>query len=224
MEKEIFDITEDMAKKVLKVVKKGLTSGGGEPVLGQMCVEQAVAFALEYEYNDAPKCVEAEIRSTKITINDMSGIWDTNKQRAKDLKRIAIAQLGSKNVVSKKDFDAGVKKLVFMKYAPRLIQVDIDNGSLDDGQFKDANTALKSLAKGQKPKYAQNYLPTNELRGGDSAGDHIVQLERLRDEIAFNTAIKRKFFRKMMQELIEDIVQLLVELKSPGTKYLDLTE
>jgi hypothetical protein len=87
-------ITEELAKKVLKVVNKGLTNGMGEPVPGKMCVEAAVAFAFDEEFSDQPSCVDPSLRDWKIELNDMSG-WPSEKARANGLRRVAIAQLGS---------------------------------------------------------------------------------------------------------------------------------
>ena len=54
-----------VARKLLKIVNAGLTFGLGEPILGQMCVEAAVCFALGQEHGDQPECVSSAVRSLK---------------------------------------------------------------------------------------------------------------------------------------------------------------
>ena len=88
-------ITEERAQRVLEVVDAGLCNGMGEPELGKMCVEAAVCFAFGEDHNDEPKCVDRQLRSLKIDINDHH-VWSSDKSRAKGLRRLAVAQLGTK--------------------------------------------------------------------------------------------------------------------------------
>lgn len=87
-------VTLQQAQRVLAAVDKGLTSGVGQPIPGQMCVEAAVCFAFGEGHDDEPLCVNREVRNWKISLNDAAG-WSGKKARAKGLRRIAIAQLGS---------------------------------------------------------------------------------------------------------------------------------
>jgi len=86
-------VTIEQAEKVLEVVDKGLCSGLGKPFPGQMCVEAAVCYGLGQEHGDRPICVHESVRAYKIEINDAR--WSSNQARAKGLRKIAIAQLGS---------------------------------------------------------------------------------------------------------------------------------
>lgn len=86
-------ISLTQAKNILKIVNKGLTCGIGEPIPGRMCVEAAVCFALGLPHSDDPPCVDAEINELKIGLNDLG--WSDNKTRAKGLKSLSIAQLGT---------------------------------------------------------------------------------------------------------------------------------
>src|SRR5690349_4673650 len=87
------NLNEDVAKKVLETVDAGLCRGMGEPVPGQMCVEAAVCYALGLPHSDNPPCVGEAIRSFKIQLND--SCWSSNAARAKGMRRVAVAQLGS---------------------------------------------------------------------------------------------------------------------------------
>lgn len=91
----------DLAKRVLSVVDKGLSGGLGEPKPGQMCVEAAVCFALGLPHDDNPPCVGEQVRNAKIQLNDTS-YWGTDKERARGLRDLAVAQLGSDKIDQKK--------------------------------------------------------------------------------------------------------------------------
>ena len=99
---EVTSITRKNAKKVLEVVDAGLVSGLGIPKPGYMCVEAAVNYALGLPHGDNPDCVAPSLRSLKIRLNDSS--WSSPAARAKGLRRLAIAQLGSAGALDEKEF------------------------------------------------------------------------------------------------------------------------
>src|ERR1700732_3111062 len=103
-------ITKTIAKKVLSVVDAGLVSGLGSPVPGQMCVEAAVCFALGLPHGDKPACVAPSLRLLKIRLNDSR--WSSPSARAKGLRRLALAQLGSAGALDEKEFVKRVVKFV----------------------------------------------------------------------------------------------------------------
>ncbi len=86
-------ITLNQAKTILLVVDKGLSDGLGVPKPGQMCVEAAVCYALGLPHNDEPPCVDMQVGEHKIGVNDLR--WSTKKERAKGLRKLSIAQLGT---------------------------------------------------------------------------------------------------------------------------------
>lgn len=88
-------LTKKTVTNLLAVVDKGLTAGVGRPIPGKMCVEAAICYALGEPHNDHPKCVQDAVIGTKIMLNDHQG-WGSNKARAEGLRRLAIAQLGTK--------------------------------------------------------------------------------------------------------------------------------
>src|SRR5690348_5482047 len=90
------EITEAVARKVLATVDAGLCKGAGVPQPGQMCVEAAVCYALDLPHGDDPPCVGAAVRAFKIRLNDSN--WSSNEARAKGMRLLAIAQLGSDKI------------------------------------------------------------------------------------------------------------------------------
>jgi len=95
-------INEVDARRVLEVVDAGLVNGVGNPIPGQMCVEAAVCFALGLPHGDDPGCVSPALRQLKIRLNDSR--WSSEKARANGLRRLAVAQLGSKGELDEKEF------------------------------------------------------------------------------------------------------------------------
>jgi hypothetical protein len=89
-------VNEALARKVLTIVRQGLTSGLGVQEPGKLCVEAAVCLAIGLPHSDNPPCVAPAVRSFKIALND--SYWSSDTARAKGMARIAIAQLGSNEI------------------------------------------------------------------------------------------------------------------------------
>jgi hypothetical protein len=118
MAKKKVVVNKALAAKVLEVVNAGLCYGFGDPEPGKMCVESAVCYAMGESHNDRPSCVDLEVIHAKIALNDES--WSSDKARANGLRRVAIAQLGSRDVV--KNFDEVFFQNLANKYVPQLVE------------------------------------------------------------------------------------------------------
>lgn len=203
------NITKTQARKVLQIVDAGLSCGLGRAVPGQMCVEAAVAFALGYDFNDHPKCVTPTIRDAKIAINDWHG-WGqidgdmdsekTNKERSKALRRLALAQLGSAGVISN---DAWNKAMAL--YALKK-----------NGELVEHNN---TVAKYKTELLQAIYL----LEAGKEVSIDIHQSSLIYDLDFEENILNQLTDIKSVKRLCEDLVKILIKLKSPGTKFLDLT-
>ncbi len=113
-------ITKAIAKKVLETVDAGLTKGIGKPILGEMCVEAAVCYALGEPHGDEPSCVDPTLRAFKIGLNDAS--WSSEAARAKGLRRLALAQLGSKGHLDAVEFSQRLVLAVVNKLLPPMLR------------------------------------------------------------------------------------------------------
>lgn len=125
-EKQIMnnEIALDQARKILEVVDAGLCSGLGEPVLGQMCVEAAVCYALGQPHGDEPACVNASVHSFQISLNDCR--WASNESRAKGMRRLAIAQLGtSEESFNERKFLQVLVEQTIRKIVPHALRLAI---------------------------------------------------------------------------------------------------
>lgn len=109
-------ITSEVALKVLSIVDAGLVRGVGEPVAGKMCVEAAVCYALGLPHGDDPQCVSRALRALKIRLNDSN--WSSDAARAKGLRRLAVAQLGSRETLDDREFVRRVVKLATQLSVP----------------------------------------------------------------------------------------------------------
>ena len=104
-------LSKALVMKCLNVIDQGLVCGLGVPEPGKMCVEAAINYALGRPHGDDPGCVAKSVRSLKITLNDRK--WPSNKARAKGLRRLAIAQLGTKGTLDETEFAIRCTLLVY---------------------------------------------------------------------------------------------------------------
>lgn len=97
----MFDVKTFDVKKYDCILARGLSQGIGSPG-AQMCIEAAICAALGLPHGDDPKCVANAVRSFKIGLNDAA--WSSPAARAKGLRNLGLAQLGSLDVVKDKEF------------------------------------------------------------------------------------------------------------------------
>jgi len=194
-------VTRTLAKRVLKVVDAGLTEGVGEPVPGKMCVEAAVNYAMGLPHGDEPPCVMESARRLKIRINDQD-TWESKTSRAKGLRRVAVAQLGS-NTLSDVKF---LTRLIPL--ARRLAKKDGSQSSKDalagfEQEIADIKADIKMALKGGD----------DFTEGGiaDAVDFFSVILDRIGNE-------------KELVRVADAVAKILVQMGSPGAEFLDLTE
>src|SRR5215207_1555586 len=158
-------ITLEVAQKVLSVVDKGLTNGLGVPQPGRMCVEAAVSYALGLPHGDSPSCVTPILRVLKISLNDKP--WSSHAVRAKGLRRLALAQLGSADIFDESDFARRICEIAIRKQVPIAVRAA---ASLLHGKSKVdlMSAALQCEEEGTyEATYAANtvtYAATNAAR------------------------------------------------------------
>jgi len=113
-------ITREIAQKVRDTVAAGLVHGVGVQELGKMCVEAAVCYALGLPHGDDPGCVSPSLRRLKIGLNDRN--WSSNAARAAGLRRLAIAQLGSKGAIDDREFRRRVVEMTIRRCVPAALR------------------------------------------------------------------------------------------------------
>lgn len=109
-------IDRAIAEKVRDVVDAGLIAGVGNPIPGQMCVEAAECYALGLPHGDSHPCEARSVRNLKIALNDRA--WSTPTARAKGLRRLSLASLGSAGVLDEKEFRRRVVDVTIRRAVP----------------------------------------------------------------------------------------------------------
>lgn len=130
----------------------------------------------------------------------------TKQVRAKALRRLAIAQLGSKGTITPAKWTKAIKAYIRENH-PSTIKdrsVRAENIAILENDLKQARKGLPYNVE------LMDYYP-----GGieyDDYYDHDILNVFEIDSI------------EAAEKICEDLVQILIKLKSPGTKYLYLTE
>src|SRR6185503_6491149 len=117
---KMVQVNESHVRKFLGLLDQGLSHGLGKPEPGQMCIEAAWCYALDLPHGDDPQCVSEPLRRLKIRLNDSS--WSSNQARARGLRRLGVAQIGSKGVLDEPEFVRRVVRLAIQKCVPQALR------------------------------------------------------------------------------------------------------
>jgi len=204
-------ITKTIAKKVLAVVDEGLVYGLGNNKPGEMCVEAAVCFALGLPHSDNPPCVGVAVRSFKIRLNDSS--WSSDEARAKGMRKLAVAQLGS-DVIDQKEFSKRLAIKTCRRLLPHI--------------FRIAAKKQKSPYKEELLKHAEGCEKVSTLiKEAEEAAREAARKTRSADA-SYAAAAAATFASATRDEILtlsaDLALEVLVELKSPGCEFLNLCD
>jgi hypothetical protein len=233
------EITETIARKVLSVVDQGLSSGLGNHRPGEMCVEAAVCYALDLPHGDDPACVSHALRLLKIRLNDSS--WSSKSARAAGLRRLAVAQLGSRDHLDDKEFGRRVAKLAIHKSVPIALRAaaSINKNAKDAQALRDAanhceaegthEAALAARKVAQRARKTAAAAAAAAAYTADAAAAAAAAADADADAYtaaaAAAAAVDADATRdKSLADFAEDVVQILIEMKAPGCQWLALTE
>jgi hypothetical protein len=216
-------LNESTALKVLQTVDQGLVAGIGDPVPGQMCVEAAVCFALGLPHSDDPGCVSVALRDLKIKLNDAH--WSSPSARAAGLRRLAIAQLGTKDTLDEAEFARRVTLMVInTTLADCLDQVGLSDHAqacrnatdLESAQAAAAAAAAwAAVAALAAAEYAA--VRAADVYAAAWAADAAAQAAAQAASVAPNPD-------QVLADFAERVVQILIDMKATGTQWLHLTE
>ena len=241
-----FELTEAIATKVLSVVDKGLSSGTGNRKPGEMSVEAAVCYALGLPHGDDPGCVAPALRTLKIRLNDSN--WSSEAARARGLRRLAIAQLGSKDHLDEKEFRRRV-----VDYALRVSVPSALRSAASIHKDEKHKAALCEAAnRCEKEASRQAAIDAREVARAaaaayvgyaayadaadaatyaayaayaTTAADAVYAAAYAAYAAAAAAAAARKSARdKSLADYAEAVVQILIDMKAPGCQFLSLTE
>jgi regulator of protease activity HflC (stomatin/prohibitin superfamily) len=233
-------LSRDVAAKVLEVVDHGLTSGLGIAEPGKFCVEAAVCYALGLPHSDKPTCVSPVLRSLKIALNDKA--WSSPQARAKGLRRLAVAQLGSAGALDEKAFLAQVVDMTIRKIVPRAMRVaakmqrtDRHRGAMEAAALKceqegtqesalEANKVGRAAAAYAAAAAAAAYAAAAAAAAYATAYAYAYAAADAAAAYAAYAAAYAAAHDRELAFFAEEVVQILILMKAPGTEWLDLTE
>lgn len=211
----------NVAKKVNEVVSKGLVCGLGTQEPGKMCVEAAVCYAMGLEHSDQPSCVDGEVRTFKIFLNDND--WSSNMARAKGLKKVAIAQLGS--VQCKSSFgDIFNKKLMNSQVFKDLKKLAIKSQQEILDKYKNR---FKNKMLGQEEIENMSFdLENNEIANAIKGlqDNSYLSYENFIEEYISSVKMSKSQLDTFLTKMADIGLAALKEMKSPGCKYLHLAK
>ena len=230
----MIEITKDVVTKLLTVVDAGLSSGMGDPIPGQMCVEAAVCYALDLPHGDDPQCVAPTLRSLKIRLND--SIWSSKAARAKGLRRLAVMQLGSKDNLDEGEFAKRLADLACRTSVPIALRAaasihkdpkhvqalrEAANRCENSPNRESAEHAKKIAGDAYASAYA--YADAYAYASAYAYADAYASAYAYADASAYADAYA--YARdKILSDFAEGVVQILIEMKVPGVQWLELTE
>ena len=201
-------INESLVTEILHLLSFGLTKGIGNPSPGQMCVEALITQALGEEFSDNPSCVGSEVRKCKIELNDCD--WPSNEARAEGMKKLAIAQLGS-DTLNQEEFRQKLKLNSTKKILPYIIQKHYEECKDEKLlEYKQKFEKLKKLDDNLWKEFYYNY-------------NYYYNHYYYYYYYDYNDYNYNYYYGIDFLNLIADtILQTLIEMKSPGCKYLYL--
>ncbi len=224
----MIEITHAIARKVLTAVDAGLVSGVGKPILGEMCVEAAVCFALGEPHGDEPTCVHPALRAFKIVLNDAE--WSSSEARAIGLRRLALAQLGSNAGFDANDFVRRLTMMTINTVIPRVLRIvaamelpSQNSKALEEAAIKceaafDLNAASAASYAASYAASAASYAASYAAR--DAASDAARDAARAASYAARDAA--RAASDKELATVAEAVVQILIAMDAPGCQWLNM--
>jgi len=201
-------ITKNTIAKIHELLDAGLVSGLGEPEPGKMCVEAAINYALGREHGDDPGCVLESLRRLKIKLND-SKYWTSNKARADGLRRLAIAQLGSKDAVDEIEFAERVASMTIRTVVPSALRAA---ARMLTGEHP---TKLLILADQCETASTEENARAAARAAAYAAADAACAAAYTAAYTAADAVAE-----KILIDFAENVVQILIDMKAPGTDWL----
>jgi hypothetical protein len=205
------EIDINVARKALALIDKGLSKGLGSPEPGKMCIEAVINHALGRPHGDDPGCVSQSLRRLKIRLNDAN--WSSNETRAKGLRRLGLAQLGSAGELDEKEFAKRCAKLAIQTCVPQALRSAAS--MFKKGDKKDALLNAADLCEREPTR-------ENALKAADAAyAAHAADAAYAAANAAAYAAAAASA-EEVLVTFAENVVKILIEMKAPGCKWLDV--
>jgi hypothetical protein len=184
-----------------EIISRGLCRGKGNRN-SQMCIEAAICTALDLPFSDDPECVARSVRQYKICINDKK--WSSPEARAKALRDIGVAQLGSRDVVDGVAFSKRLAELTIQVLIPTLFRE----------RFPDNPVCLAAADLCEKKPTSANARKAQAYAADAAAAADAA-------DAAYAADADAKHTDKYLLLSVSLAMQVLRELKSPGLAWLE---
>ena len=225
------------------ILDRGLSSGLGNRN-GQMCIEAAVCSALGLNHSDDPQCVAKSVRSFKINLNDSK--WSSPTARAAGLRRLGVAQLGSKGIVDDLEFAKRIAKKTIQKLLPPLFREIFHDSECISAALRceQEGTNYAASYAGNAANYAASYAVNAASYAASYAANAASYAANAANNAASyaasyaanaasyaanaaNAAYATNTCRRGAKYLILSAnlaIEVLTELESPGIEWMDWNE
>lgn len=256
-----------LVERILATVDAGICRGlGSDQTPGHMCVEAAVCYALGLPHGDNPQCVDGALRRLKISLNDSE--WSSNAARAKGLRRLAIAQLGTSKKFDHEFFAQQVAQVArgivgrckigldtcastrnFLMRADAAVEVAesiVSSADVSSCSVYTSVQVVRLVSSVEAARWDEEVKCDEELvaeklaeaEAADESADVDYPEDDRRNQAAYtarqaylhaywsaDATIKARDAAadKVRADFAEAVVQILVEMKTPGSKWLHLT-
>lgn len=174
-----------------------------------MCIEYAISIASGTpDDKDGPRCVNQNLRRFKIDLNDCYQ-YDNEAHRAKVLRRIGIAQLGTDKGFSWSKFQKALLKWQD-EFVANWNEACVPKLKASAAQRATVLKALKTLDVDDLNEAGRVFADLSYGAEQDESFNYVEDL--LCD------------YPEEIDAYVEGIVQILKKMKTPGSKFLYLTE
>ena len=206
-----FKIEDFDVVKFDEILGRGLSLGLGEQG-GQVCIEAAVCEVLGLTHSDDPQCITQAVRNFKLILNDSK--WSSPEVRAKSLRDLGLAQLGSLGVVNGEEFDKRMAEKTIRVILPKLFRelwpedekmLAVALRCEQEGTKEAAKAAAKAAFSFPSSAFSFAVTCCNDRAAAWAAGD------------AAGTAANSDEYLNLSAQLA---LETLRELESPGIKFL----
>jgi hypothetical protein len=216
------------------ILARGLSEGLGKAG-GQVCIEAAICEVLGLGHSDDPKCVSKAVRRFKISLNDSK--WSSPQARAKGLRELGIAQLGSLSVVDDIEFAKRLSEKIIRVLIPKLFRelfpenqncLDAakrceDEGSSDAASYaSDASSAASDASYASDASSAASDASSAASYASSAASDAASYASDAASDASSaasyaSSAASSDSYLRLAADLA---LEVLRELKSPGCELL----
>ena len=121
-----FDVANFNVNLYDSILAQGLSAGIGEREK-RVCIEAAICQVLGLPHGDDPQCVAPAVRAFKIALNDKH--WSSPQARAKGLRDLGLAQLGSIDTINSAQFVKRLSEQTIRILIPTLFREIFPNNS-----------------------------------------------------------------------------------------------